>query len=120
MPVWLFCNGYEQDACCYGHEHACEVRQLGQALEGLPVLAQVNWYAKEEVRCVGEGDIFKRSLGEVESWETPRPPFEARRPINPDPNSLWSNLPIGTFMDLALCMLSPKHAAWRGGVLVSC
>ena len=39
--------------------------------------AQVNWYGKEDVRVVGdEGDLVKRSLGAVESWETPRAPFE--------------------------------------------
>ncbi|BDA50340.1 probable peptidyl-prolyl cis-trans isomerase FKBP5 [Coccomyxa sp. Obi] len=37
----------------------------------------VNWYPKDEVRVASEdGDVFKRSLGEVDSWETPRAPFE--------------------------------------------
>ena len=40
------------------------------------ILSQVNWYGKDEVRCCGEeGDIVKRSLGETESWETPRAPL---------------------------------------------
>ena len=39
----------------------------------------VNWYPKDEVRVASDdGDVFKRSLGEVDSWETPRAPFEVR------------------------------------------
>ncbi len=40
----------------------------------------VNWYAKDEVRVANEeGDVVKRSLSEVDSWETPRAPFEVER-----------------------------------------
>jgi hypothetical protein len=40
----------------------------------------VSWYAKDEVRVASdEGDVYKRSLGEVDTWETPRPPFEVWR-----------------------------------------
>ena len=36
-------------------------------------------YPAAEVRVVDEaGDIVKRRLGDVDSWETPRAPFEAR------------------------------------------
>lgn len=39
----------------------------------------LNWYPKDEVRLASdEGDVIKRSLGEVDSWETPRAPFEVR------------------------------------------
>lgn len=37
----------------------------------------VNWYSKDQVRMASDdGDVFKRSLCEVDSWETPRAPFE--------------------------------------------
>lgn len=40
----------------------------------------LNWYQKDEVRVASDdGDVFKCSLGEADSWETPRPPFEVRR-----------------------------------------
>lgn len=41
-------------------------------------------YPAAEVRVVNEaGDIVKRRLGAVDSWETPRAPFEARAPPRP-------------------------------------
>jgi hypothetical protein len=37
----------------------------------------VNWYSKDQVRMASDdGDVFKRSLCEVDTWETPRAPFE--------------------------------------------
>ncbi|EIE22917.1 hypothetical protein COCSUDRAFT_64037 [Coccomyxa subellipsoidea C-169] len=37
----------------------------------------VDWYGKDEVRVASDdGDVFKRSLCEAETWETPRAPFE--------------------------------------------
>ena len=37
----------------------------------------VNWVAKDSVRVANdEGDVYKVSMSEPDSWETPRPPFE--------------------------------------------
>ncbi|KAK9805627.1 hypothetical protein WJX72_008874 [[Myrmecia] bisecta] len=37
----------------------------------------VNWYAKDDVRVVGEdSDIYKRTVKDGTTWETPRAPFE--------------------------------------------
>ena len=39
----------------------------------------VNWVAKDSVRVANdEGDVYKVSMSEPDSWETPRPPFEVR------------------------------------------
>ena len=37
----------------------------------------VNWHPAASVKVAGDsGLVFKRSLAEADSWETPRPPFD--------------------------------------------
>ena len=39
----------------------------------------VNWAAMDSVRVANdEGDVYKVSMSEPDSWETPRPPFEVQ------------------------------------------
>lgn len=38
----------------------------------------VNWVNKDNARIASDaGDVYKISIAEADSWETPRPPFEA-------------------------------------------
>ncbi len=66
--------------------------------------AQVNWYSKEDVRVVGDdGDLFKRSLGAVESWETPRAPFE----VGPAASRTGPGVPLLLRLQSCKCAATP-------------
>ncbi len=37
----------------------------------------VNWVTKDSARVASDdGDVYKITIAEADSWETPRPPFE--------------------------------------------
>lgn len=41
----------------------------------------VSWVGKDSARVANdEGDVYKVSIAEADSWETPRPPFEVSSP----------------------------------------